>query len=179
MSERVVVTGMGAVTPLGRDFPATWERLVAGEDASAPVSLFDVAGCRCKQAATCVLPDLADLTAKQRTRLSRASRLALPAAREALAEAQLLDDYGHSRLGQLALSVSTTGGGMALGEQFLRAMLSSPPAAGQFFRISRYQAQNQVYDLQQHLGFRGPMTVIANACASGANAIGHGADLIR
>ena len=179
MSGRVVVTGMGAVTPLGRDFPATWERLVAGEDASAPVSLFDVAGCRCKRAATCLLPDLTDLTAKQQARLSRASRLALPAAREALADAQLLDDHGRSRLGQLALSVSTTGGGMALGEQFLRAMLSAQRTAGQFFRISRYQAQNQVYDLQEHLGFRGSVTIIANACASGANAIGHGADLIR
>ena len=163
MSERVVVTGMGAVTSLGQDFPVTWERLVAGENASAPVTLFDVAGCRCKQAATCVLPDLADLTAKQRARLARASRLALPAARQALADAQLLDDHGRSRLGQLALSVSTTGGGMALGEQFLRAMLSSPPDAGQFFRITRYQAQNQVYDLQQHLGFRGSVTIVANA----------------
>ncbi len=179
MSERVVVTGVGAVTPLGRDFPATWQRLVAGEDASAPVTLFDVAGCRCQQAATCVLPDLAGFTPKQLARLSRASRLALPAAREALADAQLLDDHGCSRLGQLALSVSTTGGGMVLGEQFLRAMLSQQRGAGQFFRVSRYQAQNQVQDLQQHLGFRGPMTIVANACASGANAIGHGSDLIR
>ena len=179
MSEHVVVTGVGAVTPLGRDFPATWQRLVAGEDASAPVTLFDVAGCRCKQAATCYLPDLADFTPKQRARLSRASRLALPAAREALADAQLMNDHGHSRVGQLALSVSTTGGGMALGEQFLRAMLSQERSAGQFFRVARYQAQNQVHDLQQHLGFRGPTTIIANACASGANAIGHGADLIR
>lgn len=187
MSERVVVTGIGAVTPLGRDFPATWQRLVAGEDASAPVSLFDVAGCRCQQAATCSLPDLEDFTPQQLARLSRASRLALPAAREALADAQLLDDHGRSRFGQLALSVGTTGGGMALGEQFLRAMLAPTSesgrarrrGAGQCFRISRYQAQNQVHDLQQRLGFRGPMTIVANACASGANAIGHGADLIR
>jgi 3-oxoacyl-[acyl-carrier-protein] synthase II len=179
MSERVVVTGVGAVTPLGRDFPATWQRLVAGEDASAPVTLFDVTGCRCQQAATSLLPDLAGFTPKQLARLSRASRLALPAAREALADAQLLNDHGHSRLGQLALSVSTTGGGMGLGEQFLRAMLSQQRGTGQFFRVSRYQAQNQVHDLQQHLGFHGPTTIVANACASGANAIGHGADLIR
>src|ERR1051325_10675266 len=123
MSKRVVVTGVGAVTPLGQDFPTTWQRLVAGEDAAAPVTVFDVAGCRCKQAATCSLPDLPGLTPKQLSRLSRASRLALPAAREALADAQLLDGHGRSRLSPLAISVSTTGGGMALGEQFLRAML--------------------------------------------------------
>jgi 3-oxoacyl-[acyl-carrier-protein] synthase II len=179
MSECVVVTGVGAVTPLGTDFPTTWRRLVAGEDAAAPVTLFDVAGCRCKQAATAQLPDLPDLTPKKLSRLSRASRLALPAAREALANAQLLDVHGRSRFAQLALSVSTTGGGMALGEQFLRAMLMQQCVSRQFFRVARYQAQNQVHDLHQYLGFRGPMTIVANACASGANAIGHGADLIR
>ena len=178
-TNRVVVTGLGAVTPLGPDFPTTWQRLVAGDDAAAPVTMFDVTGCRCKQAATCSLPDLPGLTRKHLSRLSRASRLALPAAREALAEAQLLDDRGRSRLSQLAISVSTTGGGMALGEQFLRAMLLQRREAGQFFRVARYQAQNQVHDLQQHLGFRGSMMIVANACASGANAIGHGADLIR
>ena len=179
MSERVVVTGVGAVTPLGMDFPTTWRRLVAGEDAAAPVTLFDVAGCRCKQAATAPLPGLPDLTPKKLSRLSRASRLALPAASEALMNAGLLDGQGRSRLARLEISLSTTGGGMALGEQFLRAMLTQQRVAQQFFRVARYQAQNQVHDLQEYLGFHGPMTIVANACASGANAIGHGADLIR
>src|SRR5208282_3065988 len=82
-------------------------------------------------------------------------------------------------LPQLSLSVSTTGGAMALGEQFLRSMLAQHRGAGEFYRASRYQAQHQTHDLQRHLGFHGPVTIIANACASGANAIGHGADLIR
>src|SRR5216683_7176521 len=156
MSESVVVTGVGAVTPLGLSFPTTWRRLVAAEDAAAPVTLFDVAGSRCKQAAAAQLPDLPEFTPKKLSRLSRASRLAMPAAREALADARLLDDHGRSCLGQLALSVSTTGGGMALGEQFLRAMLMQQCAAQQFFRVARYQAQNQMHDLHQYLGFRGP-----------------------
>ena len=176
---RVVVTGMGAVTPLGGDFSSTWQRLVAGEHAAAPVTLFDVAGCRCKRAAAAQLPDLPDLTPKQLSRLSRAARLALPAARAALADAGLMDGNGRSRLKRLTLSVSTTGGGMAWGERFLRAMLAQKDGAGQFPYIVRYQAHHQVHDLQQHLGLRGPMTIIANACASGANAFGHGADLIR
>src|SRR5713226_8159888 len=150
MSARVVVTGVGAVTPLGPDFPTTWRRIVAGENAAAPVTLFDVAGCRCKRAAMASLPALPDLTPKQVSRLSRASRLALPAAREALMDAGLLDNHGRSRLRVLAISVSTTGGGMALGEQFLRAMLEQRHGAGQFYNVSRYQAQNQVHDLQEH-----------------------------
>jgi 3-oxoacyl-[acyl-carrier-protein] synthase II len=176
---RVVVTGMGAVTPLGGDFATTWQKLVAGENAAAPVTLFDVAGCRCKQAASARLPELPDLSTKQLSRLSRAARLALPAAREALADAGLLDNEGRSRLTRLTLSVSTTGGGMAWGEKFLRAMLGQQDGVGHFPYIARYQAHHQVHDLQQHLGFCGPITIIANACASGANSIGHGADLIR
>jgi 3-oxoacyl-[acyl-carrier-protein] synthase II len=179
MSERVVVTGMGAVTPLGSDFPGTWRQLVAGKTAAAPVTLFDVAGCRCKQAATCILPELANLPAKTLTRLPRASRLALAAAREALVNARLLDGEGKSSLPHLPLSVSTTGGGMALGEQFLSSMLAQRRGTGQFYRAARYQAQHQTRDLQRYLGFRGPVTIVANACASGANAIGHGAELIR
>ena len=101
MNERVMVTGIGAVTPLGPNFPATWQRLVAGEDAAVPVTLFDVTGCRCKQAATAQLPDLPDFTPKKLSRLSRTSRLALPAAQEALADARLLDDRGRSRLARL------------------------------------------------------------------------------
>jgi 3-oxoacyl-[acyl-carrier-protein] synthase II len=176
---RVVVTGIGAVTPLGGDFATSWRRLVAGETAAGPVTIFDVAGCRCKQAASALVPDLPDLTPKQLSRLSRAARLALPAAREALANAGLLDADGRSRLSWLTLSVSTTGGGMAWGERFLRAMLAQEDGVGQFPYIVRYQAHHQVHDLQRHLGFRGPITIIANACASGANSIGHGADLIR
>lgn len=175
----VVVTGIGAVTPLGGDFPTSWRRLVAGEHAAAPVTLFDVAGCRCRQAASVQLPDLPELTPKQLSRLSPASRLALPAACEALADAGLLDADGRSRLAQLTLSVSTTGGGMAWGENFLRAMLAQQRTPSQFVHVARYQAHHQAHDLQQHLGFRGPVTIIANACASGANAFGHGADLIR
>jgi 3-oxoacyl-[acyl-carrier-protein] synthase II len=175
----IVVTGVGAVTPLGGDFPTTWQRLVAGESAAAPVTLFDVTACRCKRAATARIPDLPGLTHKQLARFSRASRLALPAAQEALADAQLLDGHGRSRLSELALSVSTTGGGMALGEQFLRSVLAQRHGAGEFARVARYQAQHQAHDLQEYLCFHGPMTIIANACASGGNAIGHGADLIR
>ena len=80
---------------------------------------------------------------------------------------------------ELPISVSTTGGGMALGEQFLRSMLAQRCGPGDLFHAARYQSQHQIHDLQRYFGFDGPVTIIANACASGTNAIGHGADLIR
>ncbi len=183
-STRVVVTGLGAITPLGADLPATWRRLIAGEDAAKPLTVFDVSGCRCK------IGGQADLPAHRRW--SRASRLAIPAAREALQEAGLLDGGTRSVASEsdaerrprrsvalpLPLSVSTTGGGMELGQEFMRAAMAKCRSR-KFFQISRYPSLQQVLDLQSELGFRGPSIIVANACASGANAIGHARDLIR
>lgn len=169
-SQRVVVTGLGAFTPLGPDLPTTWQRLIAGEDGAAPVDLFDVSGCRCKIGGQVTLP--------ASRRKSRATRLAVPAAREALRGAGLLDERGRSKFPVLPLSVSTTGGGMTLGEQFMRAAMARRRAP-KYFYVSHYPSLQQVLDLQCGLGFHGPSTIIANACASGANAIGHARDLIR
>src|SRR5262249_40169028 len=141
------------------------------------LELFDTSGCRCHTAASCRLTALDDLPAKIVRRFSRASRLAIPAAREALAHAGLLDATGRSSLRELPVSVSTTAGGMAFGEDFARRVLAQK-RAHLFDQVSRYLPQQQILDLQQTLGFRGHSVIIANACASGANAIGHAADLI-
>ena len=177
MSRRIVVTGFGAVTPLGENFRASWDALIDGRDAQALLDLFDTSGCRCHHAATAKLPSLPGVPDKAIRRLSRASRLALPAARDALASAGLLDAEGSSALRELPFSVATTAGGMAFGEDFLRRVLAHN-RSHLFSRVSRYLPQQQVLDIQQALGFSGPSTIIANACASGANAIGHAADLI-
>lgn len=178
MERRVVVTGMGAVTPLGGNLAISWDALIAGRDAEAPLEIFDTTGCRAHRAAVASLPALPYLPGRIVRRLSRAARLAIPAAREALAEAGLLEDSGKSRFPILPMAVSSTAGGMALGEDFLRRVLAQK-RTHLFSQVSRYLPQQQVLDLQQALGFEGPTMIVANACASGANSIGHGADMIR
>lgn len=177
MNRSVVVTGLGAVTPLGGDVASSWSALVAGRNAEAPLDLFDTTGCRCHRAASAGLPTLSDFNAKAISRLARASRLAIPAAREALASAGLLDAAGKSLVRELPFSVATTAGGMAFGEDFLRRVLTHHRSR-RFSQVSRYLSQQQVLDVQLALGFEGPSVILANACASGANAIGHAADLI-
>jgi 3-oxoacyl-[acyl-carrier-protein] synthase II len=181
MSRGIVITGLGAVTPLGEDFPISWNALIAGRDAASPLTLFDTAGCRCHHAASAGLPPLPNLSAKATRRLTRASRLAIPAAREALASAGLLDAEGRSTVRELPFSVATTAGGMTFGENFLRRLLAqnrSNSRSHLLSQVSRYLPQQQILDVQQALGFAGHSVIIANACASGANAIGHAADLI-
>jgi 3-oxoacyl-[acyl-carrier-protein] synthase II len=177
MKRPVVVTGVGAVTPLGENVSQSWEALIAGKDADAPLELFDTSGCRCHRAATVSLPPLPSIHPKALSRLSRASRLAIPAAREALAAAQLLDSEGRSLRSVLPLSVSTTAGGMAFGESFLRNILARRRSR-LLGPVARYLPQQQILDMQRLLGFEGPSVIIANACASGANAIGHAAGMV-
>jgi 3-oxoacyl-[acyl-carrier-protein] synthase II len=124
------------------------------------------------------LPELSGFSPKQVSRLSRASRLVLPAAEEALAMAGLLDAGGCSSMKRLELSVSTTACGMEKGEDFLHSLWKGE-SSGHTARVAHYQAQQQIGEIQRRFGFRGPAMMIANACAGGGNAIGHAADLIR
>jgi 3-oxoacyl-[acyl-carrier-protein] synthase II len=80
----------------------------------------------------------------------------------------------------LPLVLGTTSGGMSLGEAFYRQAVDQPETRHrQAARVLHYQPQRQALNLAAAFGFRGPITIIANACASGANAIGHASDLIR
>ncbi len=66
---------------------------------------------------------------------------------------------------------------MAFGESFLRNIVAKKRAR-LLGDVARYLPQQQILDLQEELGFEGPSTIIANACASGANSIGHAAEMV-
>jgi 3-oxoacyl-[acyl-carrier-protein] synthase II len=181
MSRRIVVTGLGAVTPLGEDFPISWKCAHRGTRRRRPARSLRHHGLPLpsrRQRQSC-LP--CPIFRQSTRRLARASRLAIPAAREALASAGLLDAEGRSLLRELPFSVSTTAGGMAFGEDFLRRVLAhnrrtvAPIFSARSPAICR---NSRCSIVQQALGFAGHSVIIANACASGANAIGHAADLI-
>jgi 3-oxoacyl-[acyl-carrier-protein] synthase II len=176
-SPRVVITGAGIVTSLGVGWSLNAEGFRSGKTAFRPVTLFDVSRQRVKIAAEADLPPGLPpnrLNSRSSQRLDRASRLLLVAGHEAWTQA------GWTAAEGLPLVLGTTGGGMSLGETFYRQTLLSPRTdRRQPTRIVHYQPQRQALDLAEALGFSGPVTIIANACASGANAIGHAFELIR
>ena len=89
-ADRVVITGMGALTPLGNSAPATWEALLAGRSGVGPITAFDAAGFPTTIAAEVKGFDpSALLPVKRLNRSSRCTHLAIAAAREALADAGL------------------------------------------------------------------------------------------
>ncbi len=174
---RIVITGAGIVTALGFGWAANSEGFRAGKTAMRPVTLFDVSRQRVKTAAQVDVPDslpATKLSPRQLHRMDRASKLLLLAAQEAWKQS------GWAASENLPLVLGTTSGGMSLGEAYYRQAIGTPTKdRGQAERVNGYQAQRQALDVADAFGFSGPITMIANACASGANSIGHACDLIR
>jgi 3-oxoacyl-[acyl-carrier-protein] synthase II len=181
----VVITGAGVISALGLGWQANAEGFRVGRRAFRPVSLFDVSRQRVKIAAEVDLPypssstfPATHLGRRQLARLDRAGVMLILAASEAWSQA----GWSTSKAppANLPLVLGTTAGGMLLGEAYYRQAIQHPfQLRRQATRAVLYQPQVQARMVYDALDCSGPITVISNACASGANAIGHGWDLIR
>jgi len=182
---RVVITGAGVITALGRGWQTNADGFRAGRRAFRPVSLFDVSRQRVKVAAEADVPDSASpafaptrLSRRQLERLDRAGRMLVLAAQEAWLQAGW--SAGESGAENLPLVLGTTAGGMLLGEAYYRQAIRQPSCPRrQATRAVFYQPQVQARMVFDALGCSGPIAIISNACASGANAIGHAWNLVR
>jgi 3-oxoacyl-[acyl-carrier-protein] synthase II len=176
-AHRVVVTGAGIITALGAGWKTNADGFRAGRRAFRPVTLFDVSAQRCKIAAEIDLPadwPATESSRREWRRLDRASRLLLLAAQEAWSQSEWTPE------GRLPLVLGTTSGEMSLGQDYLRQALQSPFCSRrQASRVAYYLMQQQGINLSNTLGVECEITTIANACASGANAIGHAWETVR
>lgn len=185
--QRVVVTGLGAVTPVGLDAPSTWASYVAGRSGIAPITLFDAAGMgfEAKVAAEVkgfVPEDHMDRKVARRS--DRVMQLAIAAAREAMADADLLD--GDGKIDARAYDPDRAGCYIGSGVGGVGTLIESENvrlAKGQS-RISPLAVPMILNDSTpgavsiQH-GLKGPNMSLVSACASSANAIGEALELIR
>lgn len=173
---RVVITGTGIITALGAGWRTNSDGFRLGKTAFRPVTLFDVSRQRAKVAAEIDPPtDLPRTLLKKKAekRLERAGKMLLLAAHEAW------EQSGWTASDNIPVVLGTTSGGMSLGEEYYRHALQSPTSnLRQAARVTYYQSQRQAMELCNAFGFSGPITLIANACASGANSIGHAYELI-
>lgn len=175
---RVAITGAGIVTALGLDWATNQAAFRTGQTAFRQVTLFDVSRQRVQTAAQVDLPSApprpALLPKRHWTRLDRAARLLLWASLEAW------DQSGWAPGINLPVVLGTTSGGMSLGQDYLLESVQAPRQyRRQAARIAHYQCQRQGLDVANALGLTGQILIIANACASGANAIGHAFELLR
>ncbi len=174
---RVVVTGMGAITPLGLDLASTWEACRRGVSGVGPITLFEASDLATRFAAEVKGFDPVDhLGPKEARRTSRTVALAVAAAREAVADAGL----DVRSLGEDAgvLLGSGIGGLEWLEASVLRLEQGGPR------RVSPFTIPSMIADMPAgrvaiEFGARGPNFVAVSACASSANAIGEAAEWIR
>ncbi len=175
---RIFVTGAGLVTPLGLDTAANARALRAERQAFRPVTLFDVSRRVARTAAEVDLPEealFAKLPRRRQHLADRGTRMLLLALRETLASAGLADLQGID-----ALVVGTSAGAMPLGQEYFRQARSSPHRLpGQVTRVQFYQPWRQMRLMTEEYDWRGPVRLVSNACASGANAIGEAMAMIR
>lgn len=118
------------------------------------------------------------LSSRQIARLDRASRLLVYAGSEALNQSGWTAE--EMALSRIHLCLGTSAGAMAIGESYYQSKMEHPLRThGLPSKVVLYQPHTQAQLLADSLGSQGPVTVVTNACASGANAIGHAFRLIK
>ena len=174
---RVVVTGLGAVTPIGNDARATWHAALAGESGVDFIRAFDPSEYPVRIAAEVKDFDPTGVASPKEVRkLERNVLLALAAAREAVGDAELDGAYDPGRIG--ILFGTAIGGFLGMMEQHDILRERGPTRVSPTF-IPSVLADAASGQLAISLGYRGPNYAPVSACATGSHAVGEAAEVIR
>src|ERR1044071_2348186 len=170
---RVAVTAAGVISPLGFGLAETFESLRSAQDCVTPVMRFSVTQCRCKTAGQISDSRLFanHVQTPHSRRLHRASYMMIQALQEVIMQQPEFEP-------ELTV-VGTTSGGMSYGERYYRSLRRAGDLRHAPTWIANYPPQKPVIDAQTAFGISAPCQVIANACASGTNAIGHAFECVR
>jgi 3-oxoacyl-[acyl-carrier-protein] synthase II len=175
--ERVVITGIGMVTPLGATKDESWSSLLAGQSGIATIGSFDTEGHPVTIAGECRFDASAHLSKKQIKEMGRFAQMSVVASRACLQDAKIeLTDADRERCGTII--------GVGLGglEQLYRYALvlkeRGPRKVSPYF-IPQVIANLAAGQVAIDLGLKGPSYCTTSACSSSAHALGDAADWIR
>jgi 3-oxoacyl-[acyl-carrier-protein] synthase II len=174
---RVVITGMGAVTPLGNDAETSWQRLLAGESGAGPITQFDSTDYHVHFA--CEVKDFDPsnwIERKQARRMDRFAQLILAAARQAEADSGVDVKADGDRIGA---SIATGIGGLRSFQDCYDTLKERGPDRVNPFAIPCIIPNMGAGWVSMELGTRGPLSSECTACAASNMAIGQGLDDIR
>jgi 3-oxoacyl-[acyl-carrier-protein] synthase II len=174
---RVVVTGLGVVSPLGLTAASTWEALTAGRSGAGRISLFDASGFPVRIAAEVSGFDAEAVFGRRRARhLDRVSQMALVAAAEAIGQSGLDVSACPERVG----AVWGTGiGGLQTLESGTEVLSARGPEWVNPYLLAMMIPNMVAGHVAMEWGIRGPSTCTVTACSASAHAIGESVDLIR
>ncbi len=178
MDRRVVITGMGTISPLGEDVPSTWANLLAGRSGIGPITLFDASDFKVQIAAQASDFDpVARFGAREARRMDRYAQFCQAAAAEALTSAGLVATPDTApRIGAV---IGSGIGGIGSILNTHEVVREQGPRRVSPFSVPMMLADTAPGQIAIEYGFQGPNFVVVSACASGANAIGEAAAVIR
>jgi 3-oxoacyl-[acyl-carrier-protein] synthase II len=177
---KVVVTGIGAVTPVGVDVESTWSSILSGVSGVGPITLFDTTGYRTTIAAEVSGWDTgAHFDAKEARRLDRFSEFFIVAARQAMAHAGLdlaTDEEAAARAG---VFVGAGFGGMGSFIEEIQTLEGRGPDRVSPTGVPRIIPNMAAGLVSIEHNLTGPVSCVVTACSASANAIGDAAEIIR
>jgi 3-oxoacyl-[acyl-carrier-protein] synthase II len=177
-SRRVVITGLGSVTPIGNTTSAYWAGLCQGANGVAPITLFDASAHACRFAAEVKAFDPTGLIdPKEAKRWDRFCQFGVVAAKEALAQSGLLiSDANRQRIGVI---IGSGVGGLLMMESQAHVLKDKGPSRVSPFTVPMMIPNMATGLVAIALGAQGPSSAVATACAAGSNAIGDAFRLIQ
>jgi len=178
MSRRVVVTGMGCISPVGNTVKETWDALLAGKSGAGMITVFDASKHKTRIAAEVKGFDaVAAFGVREARKMDRFTQFATVATLEALEQSGLkIDDTNRDRIG---IVIGTGIGGIGTIMEQAEVMRERGVDRVSPFLIPMMIADSAAGMLAIRVGARGPNMAIATACASGNNAIGDAMETIR
>lgn len=178
MKKRIVVTGLGAITPVGNDVPTMWKSLVAGHSGVNRITLFDPSNFQVQIAAEVKDFDPAALFGRRVARRNdRFTLFALEAARQAIADAGL--EFDGDLKQNTGTIVGSAIGGISTLLRGYDTLIKSGPHRVSPFTIPMMMPNAASATVAITYGLRGPNFCIASACATGSHSIGEAAEIIR
>ena len=176
--KKVVITGMGVVTPIGNDIETFWAAIKAGKSGLGPVTRFDVSNMDSKIAAEVknFEPTLY-MEKKEARKMALFTQFAVAAAVQAWNDAGL--ENGHDGPDRIAVMMGNGVGGIEIFEESYRKLLESGPSRMLPMTVPMMIMNEAAGNVAMRLGLKGPAITAATACASGSDAIGMAMDMIR
>ena len=176
--KRVVVTGLGAITPIGNTLSEYWEGLLSGSNGISTITSFDASRHACQIAGQVKAFDPYEyMTRKDAKRMDRFAQFAVAASKQALADSQfVINDLNAEQVGVI---IGTGVGGLKVLEDQQEIYLTRGPSRCSPFMIPMMIANMAAGLTAIHTGARGPNTCTVTACAAGSNAVGDAFRLIQ
>jgi beta-ketoacyl-acyl-carrier-protein synthase II len=178
MQERIVITGMGTVNPLGLDVTESWKNVTAGVSGVGPITLFDSSPLQVHIAAEVkgFAPEKY-MDAKEARRRDRFEQMAIASARQALEQSGL--EINESNAARIGVIISSAIGGLgSLQDAIMTNHLEGPRRVSPFL-IPMLMANGGAGMAAIEFGIKGPCFSVASACASGADGIGTALMMLR